>query len=184
MKNFTRRDVCAALPALAAVGAGAGLAAQVHATESPLPQAQPPATRTVPQQDKPSAPAAAAATNELAASRVFPYDQMVARVSPNGAESRNMTHGTLATGETVNLHQSMQPAGAAPPALHVIKHSELILVREGELEFHHETATGVVVESVGPGGLIYVAFGTNHFIKNSGTVAAKYFVVGIGGDAK
>jgi mannose-6-phosphate isomerase-like protein (cupin superfamily) len=102
----------------------------------------------------------------------------------NGGESRDIAHGTLATGETVNLHQSMQVVGATPPPLHVIQHSEFICVREGELEFQHEVAGQVVSEKVGPGGVIYIAFGTRHAVKNVGSVPARYFVVGIGGDAK
>lgn len=103
---------------------------------------------------------------------------------PNGGESRDIAHGTLATGETVNLHQSMQVVGATPNPPHVIQHSEFILVREGELEFQHETGGQMVAEKAGPGGVIYVAFGTRHTVKNVGTVPARYFVVAIGGDAK
>ena len=57
-------------------------------------------------------------------------------------------------------------------------------MREGELEFQHEVDGKVVAERVGPGGVIYVAFGTNHAVKNVGAVPAKYFVMAIGGDAK
>jgi mannose-6-phosphate isomerase-like protein (cupin superfamily) len=102
----------------------------------------------------------------------------------NGAESRDIAHGTLATGESVNLHQTMQVAGAAPNPAHVIQHSEFILVREGELEFQHEVAGQMLSERVGPGGAIYVAFGTRHAVKNVGSVPAQYFVVAIGGDTK
>jgi len=109
---------------------------------------------------------------------------MAVRTMANGGESRDIAHGTLATGESVNLHQSMQVVGAAPNPLHVIQHSEFILVREGELEFQHEAEGKVVAEKVGPGGVFYVAFGTRHTVKNVGTVPARYFVVAIGGDAK
>jgi mannose-6-phosphate isomerase-like protein (cupin superfamily) len=168
MKNMNRRDLCASLPALAAIGAGApqALAAQ-----------QKPAA-SAPQ------PAHSLASSSLAAPRAFAYDQMPVRTMANGGESRDIVHGTLATGETVNLHQSMQVAEAAPNPLHVIQHSEFILVREGMLEFQHAGANGIVSEKVGPGGVFYVAYGTNHTVKNVGGVAASYFVVAIGGDAK
>ena len=55
---------------------------------------------------------------------------------------------------------------------------------EGELEFQHEVAGQMVAGKVGPGGVLYVAFGTRHTVKNAGTVPARYFVVAIGGDAK
>ncbi len=37
---------------------------------------------------------------------------------------------------------------------------------------------------VGPGGVIFVAIGTMHTVKNVGEVPAKYVVVQIGGDTK
>jgi mannose-6-phosphate isomerase-like protein (cupin superfamily) len=120
----------------------------------------------------------------MGAARAITLDQMPLRASANGGESRSIAHGTLATGESVNLHQSVQAVGATPSPLHVIQHTEFVLIREGEIEFQHEVAGQVVTEKVGPGGVIYVAFGTKHALKNVGTVPARYFVVAIGGDAK
>lgn len=121
----------------------------------------------------------------MGAARAIPFDLMPVRAgAANGGESRMIAHGTLATGESVNLHQSMQVVGQTPSPLHVIQHSEFVLVREGEIEFDHEVAGQVVSEKVGPGGVVYVAFGTRHALKNVGTVPARYFVVAIGGDAK
>jgi mannose-6-phosphate isomerase-like protein (cupin superfamily) len=119
-------------------------------------------------------------TNPLASSRVFLYEQMIVKPAPNGAEGRNVFNGTLATGESVDLHETMQPAGTAPNPAHKIEHSELIVVQEGMLEFQHDGKA----ERVGPGGIIYVALGTMHTIKNVGDVPAKYVVIQIGGDTK
>jgi mannose-6-phosphate isomerase-like protein (cupin superfamily) len=184
MKDMSRRDVCVALPALAAVGVSVprALAAQARSSEFPAPQSTPPAARAVPADGSAVAPVAGGGT--LGAARAIGFDQMPVRAMANGGESRNIAHGTLATGESVNLHQSMQAVGAAPSPLHVIEHSEFILVREGEVEFQHELDGQVVAEKVGPGGVVYVAFGTRHAVKNVGTVPARYFVVAIGGDAK
>jgi len=184
MKNLSRRDVCVALPALAVVGAGVpgAIGMQVHASEFPAPQGGQAEPRTAPANDKPGAPVAGGGT--VGAARAIPFDQMAVRTNASGGETREIAHGTLATGETVNLHQTMQVVGQTPPALHVIQHSEFICVREGELEFQHEVDGKLVAEHVGPGGVFYVAFGTRHAIKNVGTVAARYFVVAIGGDAK
>jgi len=121
----------------------------------------------------------------LDVSRAFAFEQMPVRRMANGGESRDIVRGVLATGEGVELHQSMQVAGAVPNPLHVVQHSEFIFVSEGELEFQHVLADGSVVsERVGPGGVIYVAFGTNHTVKNVGAGVARYFVVAIGGDAR
>ena len=186
MNNLTRRDLMFALPAIAAVGTGASpeLLAQVHASESPLPQGSQPPNRTVPANDAPAPPVAAAAAGTLGAARVIAFDQMPVRTMANGGESRDIAHGTLATGETVNLHQSMQVVGAAPNPPHVIQHSELIFVHEGELEFQHEVAGKMISEKAGPGSVLYVAFGTKHTVKNVGSTPARYFVIAIGGDAK
>jgi len=119
-------------------------------------------------------------SNPLAGARVFPYEQMTVRSAPNGAEGRSVFSGTLATGEAVGVHETMQPVGAVPNPAHKIEHSELIVVQEGTLEFQHDGKA----ERVGPGGIIYVAFGTMHAVKNVGDVPAKYVVVQIGGDTK
>ncbi len=122
----------------------------------------------------------ASSGNLLAGPRVFDYDQMTARTMANGAESRVVFNGTLATGEQVGAHESMQPAGTVPPTLHKIQHSEFIVVEQGTLEFNHDGKQ----ERAGPGSIIYVAFGTNHFVKNVGDGPAKYVVIQVGGDTK
>ena len=158
MRIITRRDLCIAMPALAATGTA-------FAQSQPAPPPQPPPV--------------------LAAPQAFAFDQMHTRAMANGGESRDIVHGVLKTGEMVNLHQSTQPAGLAPNPLHVIQHTEFILVREGQLEFQREDATGkIVADTVGAGGVLYVALGTRHAVKNVGDVPAKYFVIAIGGDAK
>jgi mannose-6-phosphate isomerase-like protein (cupin superfamily) len=164
MKNMSRREVCVSLPVLAAMGAGAPEALAL--------------------QKNSGAGKTSAASESLASSRAFDFGEMGVRTMANGGESRDIVHGTLATGETVSLHQSMQVAESEPNPLHTIEHSEFILVREGELEFQHVGANGTVSEHVGPGGVFYVAYGTKHTVKNVGGLAASYFVVAIGGDAK
>jgi quercetin dioxygenase-like cupin family protein len=120
------------------------------------------------------------ASNPLATARVFDYDQMQARKNPNGTESRMVFSGTLSTGEAVGAHESMQPAGTVPPKLHKIQHSEFIVVQQGTLEFDHDGKA----ERASPGSIIYVAFGTEHAIKNVGDGPAKYVVIQVGGDTK
>ncbi len=116
----------------------------------------------------------------LSQAQVFPLDGMTMRKMPNGGESRDVLRGTLVTGEAVGVHESVLPVGSVPNPQHVIQHSELIMVQEGMVEFEH----GEKAERVGAGGVIYVALGTMHTLKNVGNVPAKYFVVAIGGDMK
>ena len=134
------------------------------------------------QQASPNTPAANPASNPsnnpLAASRVFAYDEMPAKTSPSGAVSRRAFTGTLATGEAISVHETMQPAGTAPNPAHRIQHSELILVEEGTLDYTHDGKT----ERAGTGSIIYVALGTLHSVRNVGDGPAKYVVFQIGGD--
>jgi quercetin dioxygenase-like cupin family protein len=118
--------------------------------------------------------------NPLAAARVFSYEQMPVKTASSGAEGRSVFSGTLATGEAVGVHETMQPVGAVPNPAHRIQHSELIVVQQGSLEFDHDGKA----ERATPGSIIYVAFGTLHAVKNVGDVPAKYVVIQIGGDTK
>jgi quercetin dioxygenase-like cupin family protein len=118
--------------------------------------------------------------NPLATSRVFATDEMTAKTTANGAVSRNAFTGTLATGEVIAAHETMQPAGTAPNPAHRIQHSELIVVEEGTLEYTHDGKT----ERAGAGSIIYVALGALHAVKNVGDGPARYVVIQIGGDTK
>ena len=126
------------------------------------------------------AAAQSANPNPLSTSRVFAHDQMTAKTAPNGAVGRNVFTGTLATGESVAVHETTQPAGAVPNPPHRIHHSEVIVVREGTLEFDHDGE----VERAGPGSIIYVALGTLHSVRNIGSSPASYVVIQVGGDTK
>src|ERR1700738_4444104 len=126
------------------------------------------------------AAAPAAAAEVLTQAKVFPFAEMPARKMPNGAESRDTLHGLLATGEAVSVHESLVPAGMKANPQHVIQHSEIITVLEGTVAFEH----GDKSEKVPAGGVIYVALGTLHTVRNIGDVPARYVVVAIGGDVK
>ncbi len=114
----------------------------------------------------------------LAAARVFPYDAMTAKTAPNGSVGRRVFMGTLATGEAVGVHETMQPAGTVPNPPHRIQHSEIIVVEQGTVEFDHDGKT----ERADAGSVIYVALGTLHTIRNVGSGPARYAVIQIGGD--
>jgi mannose-6-phosphate isomerase-like protein (cupin superfamily) len=122
----------------------------------------------------------AASTNALAQARVFHYEQTPARVSPNGAEGRNLFNGTLATGESVGAHATVQPAGTVPGPIHTIQHSEVIVIVEGTVTFDHDGQT----DTAGPGSVLYVMPGTQHRLRNMSTAPVKYVVVQVGGDTK
>lgn len=116
----------------------------------------------------------------LTESKTFPLDQLPVKKMPNGGESWNILHGTLATGESISIHESQQPAGIPPNPPHQIRHSEFIFVREGTLEFQHDGKS----ERVSAGGVIFVAYNTLHSARNVGDGPATYLVIAIGGDTK
>ena len=131
-----------------------------------------------PPADQPNNAPSNSPSNPLAVSRVFVYDDMTPKTAPSGVVSRRAFTGTLATGETIGVHETMQPAGTVPNPAHRIQHSELILVEEGTLDYTHDGKT----ERADTGSIIYVAFGTLHQVKNVGDGPAKYVVIQIGGD--
>jgi quercetin dioxygenase-like cupin family protein len=100
----------------------------------------------------------------LSQSRVFSFEQLPVRTMSNGGKSWDVIHGTLATGETIAVHESMQPAGLPPNPPQSINHSEFIFVCEGMIEFQH----GGEFERVGAGGVIFIAPGTTHTARNIG----------------
>lgn len=164
MKNIDRRQLCAVL---------SGIALTAATKTECVAQAGPPA---VPATAHPEA-------GTLGRARAITLDQMQERKTATG-ESWAVARGTLPTGETVNLHATMQNVGAPPAQLHAIQHSEFILVREGDLEFQHEVDGKIVSERASAGAVLYIPYGTRHAVCNVGSVPARYLVVGIGGDAK
>jgi quercetin dioxygenase-like cupin family protein len=118
---------------------------------------------------------AGASAPVLAEQRVFRFDELPVSKSANG-EMRAVTHGVLPTGESVELHETSLLPGHMPHPAHKHRHSEFMMVREGELEFDNNGTP----ERVGPGGVIFAASNVMHGLKNVGTTTAQYFVLAIG----
>jgi quercetin dioxygenase-like cupin family protein len=112
--------------------------------------------------------------------KVFSYSDVVRTKTANGSERINGFHGTVATGEAVSMHESWIPAGTPAVPLHVIHHTEIVVVMEGEVELNHD---GTLSRGKA-GDVLYVANGTNHYVKNVGIGVARYMVIQVGGDTK
>ena len=149
MKQMDRRELTLALSGFAALG-------------SIMAEAQ--------------SPNASGSEPTLAHSQIFAFDKLPAHSSPNGMVSRSVIRGTLATGEYVEVHETMLPAGEMPHPPHRHTHSEFLLIREGRLEVTSDGQHGFVE----PGGVIFTASGVLHGLKNVGTGPANYFVVAVG----
>ncbi len=108
-------------------------------------------------------------------STMYPYDKLPVQTS-NGAEFRAVLRGKLATGESLEVHETTLPPGGAPHPPHHHQHSEMWLIREGTVELM-VNGTG---SRLGPGSVGFVRSNDEHGISNPGSTPATYFVVAIG----
>jgi mannose-6-phosphate isomerase-like protein (cupin superfamily) len=118
---------------------------------------------------------ASAGQNQAMPSAIYPFEKLPAQTT-NGAQIRHVLKGKLATGESLEVHETMLPPGGAPHAAHHHVHSEMWLIREGTVEL---TVNGTSY-TFGPGSVGFVHSNDEHGIKNIGTTPASYFVVAIG----
>jgi len=159
--GVTRREMCLMIPGVvvprlvAAVATGIGVGqAKVHEAKAGRVEAE---------------------EGAVLATGMFPFEKMTVRMM-NTAEIRNVLKGKLATGESVEVHETTLPPGGAPHAPHHHVHSEMWLIREGTVEL---TVEGKVYH-LGAGSVGFVRSNEEHGIKNAGTTAATYFVVAMG----
>ena len=151
MTTMNRREACLAASALAVMG-GMSLAA------------------------KPEKAGDLQSKNVLSRSKTFSYDHLPITELPNGGTMRRVMSGFLVTGEYIEVHESMLPPGRMPHPPHRHRNSEILLIREGKLEFLNDGKT----EPVGPGCVVFTASNVLHGLKNVGGTPATYFVIAIG----
>ncbi len=150
MSDLTRRSLCQALPALSLLAL--------------LPRTQ--------------ALGQAASTNketDLSHCTAFPFRSLPEHPSSSGV-IRPVLSGEVPTGERLELHETTLMPGQMPHPPHQHRHEELMLIREGVLEFQYGGASHTLTS----GGVAYVASNEMHGLKNVGTIPANYFVIGIG----
>jgi quercetin dioxygenase-like cupin family protein len=165
MIPMNRRDLCIALSSFAALAA---VAAEGQAQEP----ASLPETMAVP------APPGSKGDPVLSTPQAFKFEGLPVVKTANG-ETRAVIRGVLVGGEAVEMHETRLLAGHMPHPPHTHKHSEFILVREGQMQFLND---GKPEQVVGPGGVIFIVGNRLHGLKNVGETTANYFVIAIGRD--
>ena len=148
MKNLNRREMCLALSAVAAFG-GIELPAEAEG---------------------------AAGETLLATSKVIAFDQLAVTRRANGGAGRAVMEGTLPTGESLEIHETVLPPGQMPHPPHRHPNTEIMFIQEGKLEY---TIDGRPM-MVGPGGIVFSASNVMHGLKNVGDSPASYIVVSVG----
>lgn len=108
-------------------------------------------------------------------SAMFPFDDLPVHTS-NGVTIRSVLKGKLATGESLEVHETTLSPSATPHPPHRHPHSEMWLIREGLVEL---TVNGAIYH-LGPGSVGFVHSNDLHGIKNAGDTPATYFVVAVG----
>jgi mannose-6-phosphate isomerase-like protein (cupin superfamily) len=108
-------------------------------------------------------------------SSIYPFSEPPT-TSANGAAFRPVLKGKLATGESLEVHETTLPPGGMPHQAHHHAHSEMWLIREGTVQLTINGASHVI----GPGSVGFVHSNDEHGIKNVGTTPATYFVVAVG----
>ncbi|HET8824600.1 MAG TPA: cupin domain-containing protein [Terriglobales bacterium] len=130
---------------------------------------------------EPSFPQSGSAKHErssdpvLSKSQTFDFDSLPVTKNANGGVMRRVISGTLPTGEFIEVHETTLPAGQMPHPPHRHRNSELLFIREGQLEYLNDGKP----EHVGPGGMVFTASNVMHGLKNVGTTPASYFVIAI-----
>ena len=72
-------------------------------------------------------PANVAAQEGTMPSATYPFEKLPIR-TPNNAQIRDVLKGKLATGESLEVHETTLPPGGAPHAAHHHVHSEMWLI--------------------------------------------------------
>ena len=157
MSTFTRRDVCLSLPALSLFS----VLSREASARTPAASMQ-----------AASAPSANSLHTDFSHCTAFPFSQLPLRYSDGGAPTYDIARGTVPTGEIVELHETTIEPGKMPHAAHQHPHEELILVREGTMDFFYGGESHILA----PGSVGYTAPNQMHGFKNIGSTRATYFI--------
>jgi mannose-6-phosphate isomerase-like protein (cupin superfamily) len=115
-------------------------------------------------------------TKQLSQSRVIRFKDLPVVKLDNGGTQRPVMSGTLPTGEFIEVHETVLPAGRTPHPPHKHPNSEWLFIQSGTLEYNDN---GRIVP-VGPGDIVFSASNVSHGLNNVGTADATYIVFSVG----
>jgi mannose-6-phosphate isomerase-like protein (cupin superfamily) len=122
---------------------------------------------------------AAMGEGSVLASKAYEFESLPVKTNPaNHMEVRDVFRGKTQTGCPLALHISTLPAGQMPHPPHQHINEELMLIKQGRLQF---TISGKT-STVGAGSVVYINSNEQHGLKNIGDTPAEYFVVEIGAE--
>jgi mannose-6-phosphate isomerase-like protein (cupin superfamily) len=114
-------------------------------------------------------------TRQLSQSRVIRFRDLPVVKLDNGGTQRPVMSGTLPTGEFIEVHETVLPAGKTPHPPHRHPNSEWLFIQSGRLEYNDN---GRIVP-VGPGDIVFSASNVSHGLNNVGTADATYIVFSV-----
>jgi len=121
---------------------------------------------------------AIAGEGDKLASGVFSFAKLPAK--KNGlATRRDILEGQTATGDYLEVHETVLEPGGAPHPPHHHAGEEMFLVIRGTLQI---TIAGKSTQ-MGPGSMAFVASNEEHGVHNAGDSEAQYFVLTVGAKA-
>jgi quercetin dioxygenase-like cupin family protein len=120
---------------------------------------------------------AAPAQSQTLTTKAFRYEDLP--VKENGKNrSRAVLQGRITRGAIIEMHETELAPGLVPHGSHHHVHDEIVVVREGQVEF----TVGGKVDVLGPGSVVYVASNVEHGLRNAGDTRARYFIITLGRD--
>ncbi len=106
-------------------------------------------------------------------SAALDWNSVAAKPSESG-EVRTFINSRTATLDNLDVHVTTLKPGAAPHPPHKHPHEEILIVKQGTIE----ALINGEWKSVGPGSVVFLASNVMHGVRNSGTEAATYHVIG------
>jgi len=115
-------------------------------------------------------------TSQLSRSRVIKFKDLPLRKLDNGGTQRVVMSGTLPTGEFIEIHETVLPAGRTPHASHKHPNSEWLFIQSGKLEYLDAGGKVIPVE---PNDIVFSASNIDHGLRNIGDTPASYIVFSV-----